>query len=95
MRVIINPTEVTLESNGPDEWGRPSAIAKDSAGNTLATFVMDFTAYDIILSMLCFGRSYSITIDKSSPLALEYAIDNLLNHVNMTSQTFLQKLNRD
>jgi len=93
MQVIINPTEVTLESNGLDEWGRPLVIAKDSTGTSLATFLVGFTAYDIILSMLCFGRSYSMTIDKSSPLALEHAIENLLNYANMTSRTL--KLNRD
>ena len=95
MQVIINPTEVALEYNGLDELGRPLAVAKDSTGKPLATFLMSFTAYDMTLSLLCFGRSYSITIDKSSPLTIEYTVENLLNHVNMTSQPFLQKLNRD
>ena len=76
--------QVTLESNEPDKLGRPLATAKDSDGNVLATFLMDFTAHDITLSMLCFGRSYSITLDKLSQMTIESAIENLLNQVNMT-----------
>lgn len=90
MKILINPTEVTLSGVDNGIGGR-FIEALDGEGQLRAVISIGFTAHTISLSMRQHDKVYDLVIDKDSQTLMEQAIEQLLNQVNLTHRRHNEK----